>query len=239
MSLGYGGVIKRVLTTIGESDPTKPTYLSQLFHGRRYKALVTILRTLSKGYVKSVLDAGCGKGFLYKVLTESGISVDSYICLDIDSNKLVDASGLPICADIHNMPIIPCSVEYSVVSEVLEHLEKPFIALRNVLVVTKKYLVVTFPNELIKNALGFRYPDHITSIDVNEITGIAERHGFKKVLHYRLNYLIPPSTYDKFLPYNEGISRLLEAFQKIMNWTSCLNMIKTEIIVFKRLEKCY
>ncbi|MEM1686935.1 MAG: methyltransferase domain-containing protein [Desulfurococcaceae archaeon] len=239
MSLGYGGVIKRVLTTIGESDPTKPTYLSQLFHGRRYKALVTILRTLSKGYVKSVLDAGCGRGFLYKLLTESGISVDLYICLDIDSNKLVDASGLPICADIHKMPIIPCSVEYSIVSEVLEHLEKPFIALRNVLIVTRKYLVVTFPNELIKNALGFRYPDHITSIDANEITGIAERYGFKKVLHLRLNYVIPPSTYDKFLPYNEGISRLLEAFQKIMNRASCLNMIKTEIIVFKRLEECY
>ncbi|MEM1674919.1 MAG: methyltransferase domain-containing protein [Zestosphaera sp.] len=239
MSLRYGGPIKRVLTTIGESDPTKHTYLSQLFHRRRYRALVTILKTLSKGHVKSILDAGCGKGFLYRELVESGINVDSYICLDIDSNKLVNASGLPICADIHRLPIIPCSMEYSIVSEVLEHLEKPFIALKNVLIVTKKYLVVTFPNELIKNALGFRYPDHITSIDANEITGVAERYGFKKVLHHKLNYVIPPSTYDKFLPYNEGISRLLEAFQKIMNWTGCLSMIKTEIIVFKRLEECY
>ncbi|MEM4570412.1 MAG: methyltransferase domain-containing protein [Desulfurococcaceae archaeon] len=239
MSLGYGSAIKRVLTTIGEPDPTRPTYLSQLFHRRRYRALATILRTLSKGHVRSLLDAGCGKGFLYKILTESGVNVNLYICLDIDSNKLINASGLLICADIHKMPLIPCSVEYSVVSEVLEHLEKPFVALRNVLIVTKKYLVVTFPNELIKNALGFRYPEHITSIDVNEVTRLAERYGFKKVLHHRLNYIIPPSTYDKFLPYNERTSRLLEAFQKIMNCIGCLNMIKTEIIVFKRLEECY
>lgn len=238
MSLGYGNLIKRVLTTIGESDPTKPTYLSQLFHRRRYRALVAIIRTLSKGYVKSMLDAGCGKGLLYRVLIESGISVDTYICLDVDRSKLVEAEGHLVYADAQSMPIAPCSVDYSVASEVLEHLERPLIALRSLFLATRRYLIITFPDELVKDSLGFKYPEHIARINIHEVSLLAKRYGFEGILRYRLNYVVPPSAYDKFLPYSEGILRFLEGFQKTMKWVGPLSMIKTEIVAFKRLEEC-
>lgn len=238
MDLGYGGPIKRVLTTIGESDPTKPTYLSQLFHRRRYRALVAIVKTLSGGHVRSMLDAGCGRGLLYRALVESGVIVDSYICLDIECGKLSEAEGLPVCADVQSMPVTPCAVDYSIASEVLEHLERPLLALKNILDATRRYLVITFPDELIKDALGFRYPEHVTRVDAREVSSLAERYGFKRVLRYRLNYVVPPSIYDKFLPYGERLSRFLEGLQKAMSWVGYLSMIKTEILVFKRLLGC-
>lgn len=238
MSLGYGGIIKRILTTIGESDPTKPIYLSQLFHKKRYRALVTIIQTLSKNYVKSLLDVGCGKGFLYQALTEYGVNVEQYICLDIDCKKLGIAKEVSVCADAQNMPIAPCSVDYSVASEVLEHLKKPFTALKHMITVTRRYLIITFPDERIKDALGFKYPEHITRLNIHEVTSLVEHHGFKRILHYRLKFLIPPSVYDKFLPYNERILRFLEAFQKAFNVIGYLSMIKTEILVFERVKGC-
>lgn len=238
MNTGYGGLIKRVLTTIGESDPTKQTYLSRLFHRRRYRALVAIIRNLSNGRVRSLLDVGCGKGFLYQALVDSHVNVELYIGLDIDCTKLLEAKKLSICADALTMPIVPCAVDYTVASEVLEHLDKPFIALKNMIEVTKEYLIVTFPDETIKNALGFRYPEHVSKLDANEITILAQKHGFKKILHYRLNYLVPPSIFDKFLPYNEGILRVLEAFQRISDIFGYLSMIKSEIMVFKRIKTC-
>lgn len=238
MSIGYGGFIKRVLTTIEESDPTKQTYSSQLFHRRRYRALVAILRSLSKGYVKSLLDVGCGRGFLYRILIDSGVEVDSYMCLDIDCSKLNDVKGLPLCADARNMPITPCSVDYTVASELLEHLDKSFIAIRDMIMVTRKYLIITFPDETVKNALGFKYPEHVSRLSVQEVTSLIQRYGFRRILHYRLNYLVPPSIYDKILPYNESISRILEVFQKFSSVISYLNMIRTEILVFRRLNAC-
>lgn len=235
--MGLINSIRRILTTIAESDPTQSTYLSQLFHRRRYRVLILVLKTLSRGYIESLLDVGCGRGYLYDMLRCEGVEVDNYVCLDIDHLKLVEAYGLRVCADACRLPIATRRVKYVVVSEVLEHLRNPLIALNEILRVAEKYVIITFPDERIKDSLGFRYPEHVSRVNVNEVLALANRRGFGVVTHLRLGYLIPPSIYDKFLPYNNTLLKFLEILQKNLEELFMeLCLIKTEILVLSRME---
>lgn len=71
------------------------------------------------------LDIGCGDGRHKSLIGKKGWT---WIGLDID----VARGGANICADIENLPLVDNSVSLIVLSQVLEHVPHPWIALKEV-----------------------------------------------------------------------------------------------------------
>lgn len=114
----------------------------------------------------SILDAGCGEGIVLNRL--SGVPGRQIFGLDLDPARLqLTRSRLPgqvlVLGDIHNLPFASTSFDLVLALEVFEHLGSPREALREVLRVTRNYLLASVPNEpwwRIGNMLRFKYLRH-------------------------------------------------------------------------------
>ena len=121
-----------------------------------------IARYLNKGFLDSlfylaqktnpskVLDAGCGEGFVIERLRRD-LSAD-FIGLDIESEALKIATDKnPEVnfqeASVYQLPFADNSFDLVVLSEVLEHLDTPDIALAEIRRVTKQYTIISVPHE--------------------------------------------------------------------------------------------
>lgn len=101
--------------------------------------------------VKSILDCGCGEGMILKSLDGklNGITCNA---IDIDTREVEDAArNLPFCnvqvGSVYEIPFDTESFDLVICSEVLEHLEYPVKALDEIYRVTKKYALLSTPNE--------------------------------------------------------------------------------------------
>ena len=113
-----------------------------------YSSLISLVRPLK---TESILDAGCGEGFTMNKLTKNGIGKRIE---GIEYTKDAIALGKKLYPDliikqasIYELPYEDQSFDLVVCTEVLEHLENPEKALQEMLRVSKKYLVITVPNE--------------------------------------------------------------------------------------------
>lgn len=111
-------------------------------------ALVKKLKTLN---ISSVLDAGCGEGFILERLRKECVA-EKY--LGIDGSSIAIKLGKVLFPNIkfekHNIYKLPMkndSYDLVMCTEVLEHLEKPDKALKELIGVSKKYLALSVPNE--------------------------------------------------------------------------------------------
>jgi len=124
----------------------------------------------------TILDVGCGTGDLSKYLNPE--MVMGYVGLDTDG--IVDIHG-----SIYHLPFKDRSFDTVVISEVLEHLEQPANALRELARVSKKRIVITVPNpwnlkqilSLVFHNHNIREPNHISLFGDNEIERLCERAG--------------------------------------------------------------
>jgi len=227
--------IKILLTTIGDSDPRPQTYLARLFHRPRYDAIVGIIRELMGERVNIILDVGCGRGILYKWLLKSGVSPSIFVGCDLNKSLLKSANCERVMCDACNLPFKNLAAECIVCSEVLEHIEKPLLLFINLLKVSKEFIIVTFPDEKVKNLLGFRYPEHISTPDSKELVEAAKRFGFMLLIHKRLYFAFPPSVLDKIMSFSPTKLRFISRFFTILSFLlGRLCLIKTEIFVFKK-----
>lgn len=124
-------------------NPIQRLLINNFFHG-----LTSLIEPLK---VNSILDAGCGEGFtMNKIQKEK-------ICKKIEgieySKQAVDL-GKKIYPDleikqesIYNLSYKNNSFDLVICTEVLEHLENPQKALQEMLRVSKKYLLISVPNE--------------------------------------------------------------------------------------------
>ena len=101
--------------------------------------------------VDSILDVGCGEGFTLNRLREKGIGEKlegieySQDAIDLGKNMY---PGVKITkGDIHSLPYKDNSFDLVLCTEVLEHVKDPDKALRELVRVSKKYLIVSVPNE--------------------------------------------------------------------------------------------
>jgi ubiquinone/menaquinone biosynthesis C-methylase UbiE len=109
--------------------------------------------------IDSVLDVGCGEGFTLKAIKQKGISnkligIDSSmeaIALGKKENPSLDLR----VGDIYNLKFKDKSFDLVISTEVLEHLEKPQDALRELARVSKKYILLSVPNEPWFNLFNF------------------------------------------------------------------------------------
>jgi ubiquinone/menaquinone biosynthesis C-methylase UbiE len=101
--------------------------------------------------VDSILDVGCGEGFTLNRLKEAGISKKlegiEYLQAAIDLGKKTYPDIKIIKGTIYELPYEDNAFDLVLCTEVLEHLDKPQDALKELVRVSKKYLVISVPNE--------------------------------------------------------------------------------------------
>jgi 2-polyprenyl-3-methyl-5-hydroxy-6-metoxy-1,4-benzoquinol methylase len=116
--------------------------------GNFFKNLVSLTKTKT---VDSILDVGCGEGFTLNRLRENGIGKRlegiEYLQAAIDLGKQTYPDIKIVKGNIYELPYKDNSFDLVLCTEVLEHLEKPQDALKELVRVSKKYLVISVPNE--------------------------------------------------------------------------------------------
>lgn len=99
----------------------------------------------------TILDAGCGEGFIDVLLLKSLVNVN-VVGLEFAEEAIriareMNPSIQYLQGDITKMPFEDRSFDIVICTEVLEHLEKPDVALKELIRVAKKFVFVTVPHE--------------------------------------------------------------------------------------------
>jgi ubiquinone/menaquinone biosynthesis C-methylase UbiE len=113
--------------------------------------LNTVVKTTRPLNIENVVDVGCGDGILLARLKKEKIGKD-WEGIDNDSGLVELANkvrpNLKITTgDIYKLPFKSNSFDLVVCTEVLERLENPKKAYRELLRVSKKYVLLSVPNE--------------------------------------------------------------------------------------------
>jgi ubiquinone/menaquinone biosynthesis C-methylase UbiE len=118
----------------------------------------TIHQTILPLGVGSLLDVGCGEGMILKSL-EASVRERRCAALDLDPAEVSDAArNLPWCqvpvGSAYEIPHEAKSFELVMCCEVLEHLDRPELALQELSRVSSKYVLVSVPREPIWRAMN-------------------------------------------------------------------------------------
>lgn len=113
-----------------------------------YKVFFKIVENLK---VDTVLDVGCGEGFTLNKLKENKIG-KAYEGIDYSEDAITIGRKLyPNLnlnkGDIYKLSYKDNSFDLVICSEVLEHLEEPEKGLKELIRVSKKYILLSVPNE--------------------------------------------------------------------------------------------
>jgi 2-polyprenyl-3-methyl-5-hydroxy-6-metoxy-1,4-benzoquinol methylase len=113
-----------------------------------FSSLIEIIKPLG---AQTILDAGCGEGFTINKLINNDIGKRIE---GIEFSKDAISFGKKLFPDlnikqgsVYELPYGDRSIDLVICTEVLEHLEHPEKAVKEMLRVTKRYLVLSVPNE--------------------------------------------------------------------------------------------
>lgn len=139
---------------------------------------------------KNVLDVGCGEGYTTHFLKSRHTHI-SICALDVEERILVLAkqlhSGIDFQqGDIHQLRFPDKSFDVVMANEVLEHLEDPEHAIKEIKRVAKKYCIVSVPHEpffRIANMIRLRYigdlgntPGHVQNFTKKQFESLLKKH---------------------------------------------------------------
>ncbi|MEK7186625.1 MAG: class I SAM-dependent methyltransferase [Patescibacteria group bacterium] len=127
---------------------TSQNPLQQVLINNFYKSLVSAVKDLK---IESVLDVGCGEGFTLNRISEEGIGkklegVD-FFDTAIELGKKAHPNLALKQGNIYELEYKNDSFDLVMATEVLEHLEDPRKGLKELIRVSKKYLLLSVPNE--------------------------------------------------------------------------------------------
>ncbi len=113
--------------------------------------LTTVVKTTRPLNIDSVLDVGCGEGFTIDRLQKEKIGKE-HVGIEYDDTAIALGKKLyPKVnikkGDIYDLPYKSNSFDLVICTEVLEHLENPKKAYKELLRVSKKYVLLSVPNE--------------------------------------------------------------------------------------------
>jgi len=113
-----------------------------------FSSLISIIKPLK---ADSILDAGCGEGFTMNKLKENGLGKKiegiEYEQAAITFGKELFPNLIIKQGSIYSLPYKDSFFDLIICTEVLEHLEDPTKAIREILRVSRKYLIIGVPNE--------------------------------------------------------------------------------------------
>ena len=127
---------------------TSKNPLQKLLINNFFNSLLAAIKDLK---VDSVLDAGCGEGFTLNKLYENKIGkrlegVD-FLKTAVELGKKTHPHLKLRQGTIYHLPFEDNSFDLVICTEVLEHLENPKKGLSELIRVSKKYLLLSVPNE--------------------------------------------------------------------------------------------
>lgn len=116
--------------------------------GNFYKSISELLQAIN---YNSLIDVGCGEGFLLQSNSDIVSGKECY-AMDLDPKELKDAEkNIPFChlfeASIYDVPKNDEFVDLVICTEVLEHLEDPEKALKEIYRLSSKYAILSVPRE--------------------------------------------------------------------------------------------
>lgn len=157
--------------------------------------LNSVVKTTKPLHIDSVLDVGCGEGFTLDRLQREKIG-KSYEGIEYEQSAVDLAKKLyPSLTfkqgDIYKLPYKSNSFDLVVCTEVLEHLENPKKAYRELIRVSKKYILLTVPNEpfftiqrigRLQNIIHLgAHPEHIQHWTLFAFTKFVKVRGVKLI----------------------------------------------------------
>ena len=115
-------------------------------------------RFLQRIQPRRLVEVGCGEGFILRHINEQSSAINMH-GIDISSEILLLAkdhyrSGKYACASAYNLPFPKDEFELVLCAEVLEHLERPAIALNEIRRVSSRYILISVPLEPIWRILN-------------------------------------------------------------------------------------
>lgn len=157
--------------------------------------LSTVVKTIRPLNIDSVLDVGCGEGFTLARLQKEkiGKSFEGIDNLDesIEIAKRLHPALNIKKGDIYKLPFKSNSFDLVVCTEVLEHLDNPKKAYKELIRVSNKYILISVPNEpfftwqrvaRFQNILHFgAHPEHIQHWTAREFTKFVHVRGVKLI----------------------------------------------------------
>ena len=113
-----------------------------------YSSLISLAKPLK---AETILDAGCGEGFTMDKLSKNGVGKKiegvEYAKEAILLGKKLFPNLIFKKGSAYELPYKDNSFDLVICTEVLEHLKEPAKALKEILRVSKKYLIISVPNE--------------------------------------------------------------------------------------------
>lgn len=177
-------------TTDNYKKHTSNNPAQKLLINNFYKAFVKLITEVKPS---SVLDVGCGEGFtlnkLYLNKVGKRLEGVDYSKVAVGLGKKNNKHLVLKQGDIYKLPYKASEFDMVLCMEVLEHLEEPEIALKELIRVSNKYLILSVPNEpwfmlanLLRGKNIMRFGNDIEHI--NHWTRIGfmsmlKRHGLK------------------------------------------------------------
>lgn len=169
---------------------TSKSIFQQFFINNFYDSLIKVITPL---HVKNILDAGCGEGFSLHKISEYNIGeklegIDYSNEAILIGKKLFPNLSLKQ-ASIYDLPYKDNTFDLVLCTEVLEHLENPKKGLQEIVRVSKKYILVSVPNEPFfmmsnflrgKNVMQFgNDPEHIQHWTIFSFLKLMGKHGIQ------------------------------------------------------------
>lgn len=168
-----------------------------------------VMRLLGDVRPARILDVGCGDGYLCKRYAEAGVS-PRVQGLDISTGRLRHAAMLSpgarfVAGRIDRIPFRDGAFPLVSAVEVIEHIEDPVPALREIARVSSRHVLVTVPNEqippeaLCPNCLH-RFPvdGHLHTFTLSDLTEICRKAGLRVVRTERHHV---PAAWEKRGPF--------------------------------------
>lgn len=184
--------LDKTVNTSNFMKHSNPNPIQRFLISNFYKSLFQQIEPLS---LNSVLDVGCGEGITLRKLEELGIGKQNVgVDYSEDAIKIgkLHHPDLDIrIGNIYDLAFENNSFDAVICTEVLEHLEDPSKAVDELKRVTKKYIIISVPNEPFfiganllrgKYLKGFgNHPEHINHWTAWGIENYLRKHNLKVV----------------------------------------------------------
>ncbi len=172
-----------------KKDETSQKYFNVLSRGPTHKFIKDVLKEIKKIRAKNILDVGCGTGYVTKRIAKINPNI---IAVDTDKKRIELAkeyTQYKVDFRVIEPGILPFpdnSFDLVTCLEVLEHVSDYIGFIKELKRVSRKYVIITVPNEPYFRLANFfrgrhlktlgNVPDHLNHFSKNSIVRILKKY---------------------------------------------------------------